>query len=707
MKKLTILLLVCLSVIWISNVFADGVSVEEEIAAIQKMIKDQGLGWEAGYNEIMEWSPEERQHLRGSVIPEDVKEMFRELDNQPSPMLLNTQPIFDWRLLGGTTPVQNQGGCGSCWAFAAAAGFESAYLIATGEVVDLSEQAIVSCENTSNGCNGGYSGAAYGFLSTTGAMYESCMPYVADDIPCDIDDCEVIDYLEGYQPVPNDVNAIKNMLALGPLSTSFTAYDDFNSYQQGCYEHADTEPTNHAVLIVGWDDNECNGDGAWIVKNSWGSGWGRLGGYFYIKYGSAAFGSNTLLPMYHLEGVGELGYSPQSFELDIAPGIDEQRTLELYNYGGVDLRYYIDSHNISETDGFGYYWRDSNDSDGPTYNWIDITGIGEVVDFQYGLDNGNSGQLEMGFDFDYYDNTYDALNICTNGWASFNSGTIIQWENEEIPSWNLPNNMLAAFFDDLNMDYGGQVYFYTNNTDSAIVTFHEAVDSRQEGVYTFQIILEAPNNVIYQYNSMGPGRLDECTIGIENRLGIIGTQVVCDNPYIEDGLAVKFAIAAPPPPLTWFSCDPQTGVIPPGGQVDVTVTFNADDIESEIIYGMVSIMNNSMEQPFAEVPITITTSPTAIDDDTPAIPEQFGLQMVYPNPFNPSATINYSLPQAGAINLEIFNLLGQKVATLYNGYQNAGNHAIVWQPDNLSSGMYLVRLSNDDMVETTSITLMK
>jgi hypothetical protein len=267
--------------------------------------------------------------------------------------------------------------------------------------------------------------------------------------------------------------------------------------------------------------------------------------------------------------------------------------------------------------------------------------------------------------------------------------------------------MLAPFFDDLNLEFGGDVYFYTNNNDMAVITFDQVHDSRDEGVYTFQVILEAPNNITYQYNSMGPARLDECTVGIENRLGIIGTQVVCNNDYIEDELAVKFAIAAPPPPLTWFSCDPQTGVLAPGEQQTVNVTFNADDIDCEVHTGLVSIMNNSMETPFVEIPVTIYTTPVNVEDDSPAIPEQFGFQMVYPNPFNPSATINYSLPEAGEINLEVFNLLGQKVATLFNGYQNAGNHSIVWQPENLSSGMYLVRLANSDMVRATRVTLMK
>jgi len=74
-------------------------------------------------------------------------------------------------------------------------------------------------------------------------------------------------------------------------------YSDFNYYKGGCYEHSSADEVNHAVLIVGYDDNMCNGQGAWIVKNSWGTGWG-VSGYFYIKYGSVRIGSYATIVDY-------------------------------------------------------------------------------------------------------------------------------------------------------------------------------------------------------------------------------------------------------------------------------------------------------------------------------------------------------------------------------------------------------------------------
>jgi hypothetical protein len=98
--------------------------------------------------------------------------------------------------------------------------------------------------------------------------------------------------------IPNDVDAIKTQVLIGPVASSFHVYQDFFSYGSGCYEHAGDDPTNHVVVIVGWDDDACGGEGAWQCKNSWGQQWGDLGGYFWIKYGTCRIGTRAARPLY-------------------------------------------------------------------------------------------------------------------------------------------------------------------------------------------------------------------------------------------------------------------------------------------------------------------------------------------------------------------------------------------------------------------------
>ena len=89
------------------------------------------------------------------------------------------------------------------------------------------------------------------------------------------------------------------------------------------------------------------------------------------------------------------------------------------------------------------------------------------------------------------------------------------------------------------------------------------------------------------------------------------------------------------------------------------------------------------------------------------IPSEFVLEQNYPNPFNPSTTISFSLPEASEVQLSIFNILGQQVATLVNDVKNAGSYKVNWDASNLASGMYIYRLQAGSKVITNRMILMK
>jgi hypothetical protein len=96
----------------------------------------------------------------------------------------------------------------------------------------------------------------------------------------------------------------------------------------------------------------------------------------------------------------------------------------------------------------------------------------------------------------------------------------------------------------------------------------------------------------------------------------------------------------------------------------------------------------------------------------PLIPSDFALGNCYPNPFNPTTTIQFSLSNASDVSLEVFNVGGQKVATLVNSRLEAGNHSVTWDSRNtdgepLASGIYLYRLKADSSVETKKMMLLK
>jgi hypothetical protein len=88
-------------------------------------------------------------------------------------------------------------------------------------------------------------------------------------------------------------------------------------------------------------------------------------------------------------------------------------------------------------------------------------------------------------------------------------------------------------------------------------------------------------------------------------------------------------------------------------------------------------------------------------------PDKFTLSQNYPNPFNPTTQIEYSIPQKGFVTLKVYNLLGQEVATLFNGLQNAGNYVLSFNGEGLASGVYFYRLQSGNISTTKKLILMK
>lgn len=207
---------------------------------------------------------------------------------------------FSWCDQGGCTPVKDQGGCGSCWAFGSVAPLESAIQLEDGMTTDLSEQYLVSCNTDGWGCNGGwrahdYHWWKYAYPETeAGAVMEAAFPYVAWDAPCGGPYSHPYkitnwDYVAGYT-IPS-VDVLKQALYdYGPLTVSVCAGPLWNGYNGGVFSTDESSVcypsySNHSVTMVGWSDT----DQAWIIKNSWGAGWGEAG-YMRIRWNISNIG---------------------------------------------------------------------------------------------------------------------------------------------------------------------------------------------------------------------------------------------------------------------------------------------------------------------------------------------------------------------------------------------------------------------------------
>jgi flagellar hook assembly protein FlgD len=108
----------------------------------------------------------------------------------------------------------------------------------------------------------------------------------------------------------------------------------------------------------------------------------------------------------------------------------------------------------------------------------------------------------------------------------------------------------------------------------------------------------------------------------------------------------------------------------------------------------------------------ILSSQTGIEDSEIGIATNYQLEQNYPNPFNPSTSIEYYIPSTSDVKVEIYNLLGSKITSLFEGKQSAGSHTLTWNGKDQSgnpvaSGIYFYKLSTPNFSETKKMMLMK
>jgi hypothetical protein len=271
--------------------------VENEAAILEHNARH--LGYTLGHNQFSDltWHEFKAQYVGGYLASPDHGRPKNYLAVAANATANATAEPIDWVAKGGVTPVKNQGQCGSCWTFSTTGALEGALFAATGSLVSLSEQELVSCDSTDSACSGGLMDNAFDWVKANGLSADATYPYTSGDTnqPGTCRDAATrvpVAACTGHADVPpKDEEALLAALRSGPVSVAIEAdRTAFQLYRSGILDNSacGTE-LDHGVLLVGfgYDDTDAAAGNAtvpyWKVKNSWGGSWGEGGFIRFAK----------------------------------------------------------------------------------------------------------------------------------------------------------------------------------------------------------------------------------------------------------------------------------------------------------------------------------------------------------------------------------------------------------------------------------------
>lgn len=260
----------------------------KKLAGVRKHNADPTKSWKNGINKFSDRTHEEfkamatgRTHTPlPSVTLEDLNRKYG----------ADPPATIDWRTKNAVTKVKNQGGCGSCWAFAGTETIESHVAISTGKLLLLSEQNVVDCTQNprhcggTGGCEGATAELAIDYVHQKGISLESAYPYKARDGKCQ--EIAKAAHTGAFVKLKeNDHDDLYNAIGtVGPMAISVCA--DFADYELGLFRGCQKSCTiDHGVQAVGYGSS--GGKDYWIVRNSWGANWGDHGYINLQRFGTS------------------------------------------------------------------------------------------------------------------------------------------------------------------------------------------------------------------------------------------------------------------------------------------------------------------------------------------------------------------------------------------------------------------------------------
>lgn len=319
---------------------------------------------------------------------------------------------------------------------------------------------------------------------------------------------------------------------------------------------------------------------------------------------------NIKFPKMHTPVYTEIALNQSAVNGVALTGDSVSYNLKISNLGNENLTYFLTktyqtapTRNAGGPDTFGYTWKDSQESNGPVYNWL--TRPASATKLVFANNTNSSTLLPIGFNFNFYGQVYTQFRVSPDGWVGFGEDNVL-WQNGTIPATEAPKPALLAFWDDLNPlntasndgTAGGEIFYQTDA--EKVTVWYENVKhwNTQPGTYTFQVIFYKNGKVVYQYANM-VNLINSATIGIQNGNGADGLQVVSNQAYMQNNLRIEFSR-----PSDWFNFTAASGTVSAGQFKDVSLKLNAKDLSSGTFRCKLNITSNDLDEPSIDIPVT-------------------------------------------------------------------------------------------------------
>ena len=331
-------------------------------------------------------------------------------------------------------------------------------------------------------------------------------------------------------------------------------------------------------------------------------------------------------------GQPEVGVTPDQLSFIMEIDALQNQSITLANNGDLEtvLNYQIQLSsgvpfdNVQGgPDGGGYFWSSSLVEPSMDYEWIDIEGIGTQIELVHN-DQFASTPISLPFDFDYFGETYDYVDVNANGWIGWSDINENEWLNTSMPNTSAPRPAIFGFWDDLNpnningnQNSSGDIYFHANQ-ERAVIWFNDVVrwNIDDSGQFDFQIVLYANGTFRTNYREMS-GVVNSGTVGWQNADGTEGTQLSLNDNFISQNFS--WFTSTIDEDIPWISLSSSvgdlSGIIAGGESIEFYVQVMTIDLEPGSYDASVAITSSELETVYIPISLTVTG-----ENSTPVLP---------------------------------------------------------------------------------------